>query len=107
MILKFLLLIFVILFVITISPVYAQHHSGSLSPPIDLDGLKVGVSTTLSPEDFSYGDAKTTNLSIRFFNTETNLNIPSVTYRVQILQDNNLLANEYFYDEDGKLEFNN
>ena len=104
MILKFLLLIFVILFVITISPVYAQHHSGSLSPPIDLDGLKVGVSTTLSPEDFSYGDAKTTNLSIRFFNTETNLNIPSVTYRVQILQDNNLLANEYFYDEDGKLD---
>ena len=100
MILKFLLLIFVILFVITISPVYAQHHSGSLAPPIDLDGLKVAVSTTLFPEDFSYGDAKTTNLSIRFFDTETNVNIPSVTYRVQIFQDNNLVANEYFYDEE-------
>ena len=103
MISKSLLLIFVILFIVTISPAYAQHHSGSLAPPIDLDGLKVGVSTTLFPEDFSYGDAKTTNLSIRFFDTETNVNIPSVTYRVQIFQDNNLVANEYFYDEDGTL----
>ena len=103
MISRSLLLIFAILFVVTISPAYAQHHSGSLSPPIDLDGLKVAVSTTLFPEDFSYGDAKTTNLSIRFFDTETNVNIPSVTYRVQIFQDNNLVANEYFYDEDGTL----
>jgi len=104
MIPKSFLLIFAILFIITISPAYAQHHSGSLAPPIDLDGLKVAVSTTLSPEDFSYGDAKTTNLSIRFFNTETNLNIPSVTYRVQIFQDSNLVASEYFYDEDGTLD---
>ena len=104
MISKFLLLIFAVLFVVTISPAYAQHHSGSLTPPIDLDGLKVAVSTTLFPEDFSFGDAKTTNLSIRFFDTETNVNIPSVTYRVQIFQDNNLVANEYFYDEDGTLD---
>jgi hypothetical protein len=104
MILKFLLAVFVILFVITISPAYAQHHSGSLAPPIDLDGLKVAVSTTLFPEDFSYGDSKTTNLSIRFFDSETNVNIPSVTYRVKIFQDSNLVANEYFYDEDGKLD---
>ena len=104
MISKFLLLIFAVLFVVTISPAYAQHHSGSLAPPIDLDGLKVAVSTTLFPEDFSYGDAKSTNLSIRFFDTETNVNIPSVTYRVQIFQDNNLVANEYFYDEDGTLD---
>ena len=104
MISRSFLLIFAILFVVTISPAYAQHHSGSLSPPIDLDGLKVAVSTTLYPEDFSYGDAKTTNLSIRFFDTETNVNIPSVTYRVQIFQDNNLVANEYFYDEDGTLD---
>jgi len=104
MISKFFLLIFVTLFIITISPAYAQHHSGSLAPPIDLDGLTVAVSTTLFPENFSYGDAKTTNLSIRFFDTETNVNIPSVTYRVQIFQDNNLVANEYFFDEDGKLD---
>ena len=71
MILKFILSIFVILFVLSITPAYAQHHSGSLSPPIDLDGLQVAVSTTLFPEDFSYGDSKSTNLSIRFFDSET------------------------------------
>ena len=49
MIPKSFLLIFAILFIITISPAYAQHHSGSLAPPIDLDGLKVAVSTTLNP----------------------------------------------------------
>ena len=53
MILKSILALFVVLFVISISPAYAQHHSGSLSPPIDLDGLKVAVSRTLLPEDFS------------------------------------------------------
>ena len=47
MILKFILSIFVILFVISITPAYAQHHSGSLAPPIDLDGLKVAVSTSI------------------------------------------------------------
>ena len=104
MTINYILILFAALFVISISPAYAQHHSGSLSPPIDLDGLKVAVSTTLFPEDFSYGDSKTTNLSIRFFDIETNVNIPSVTYRVQIFQDDNLVASEYFYDEDGKLD---
>ena len=104
MITRSVFLILAVLFVITISPAYAQHHSGSLAPPIDLDGLKVAVSTNLFPEDFSYGDAKTTNLSIRFFDTDTNVNIPSVTYRVQIFQDSNLVASEYFYDEDGTLD---
>jgi len=104
MILKSILAVFVVLFVISISPAYAQHHSGSLAPPIDLDGLQVAVSTTLFPEDFSYGDSKSTNLSIRFFDSETNVNIQSVTYRVKIFQDSNLVANEYFYDEDGKLD---
>ena len=104
MIMNYILIIFAVIFVIAISPAHAQHHSGSLSPPIDLDGFKVAVSTTLFPEDFSYGDSKTTNLSIRFFDIETNVNIPSVTYRVQIFQDDNLLASEYFYDEDGTLD---
>ena len=104
MILKFILAIFVVLFVFSITPAYAQHHSGALAPPIDLDGLKVAVSTTLFPEDFSFGDSKSTHLSIRFFDSETDVNIQSVTYRVKIFQENNLVANEYFYDEDGKLD---
>ena len=89
---------------ITFTPAFAQHHSGSLAPPIDFGGMQVALSSILSPEDFSFGDSKSANLSIRFFDSASNTNIKSVTYRVQIFQGDNLVANEYFYDEDGTLD---
>lgn len=104
MIPKLILIVFSILFVVSFSPVHAQHHSGSLAPPIDFDGLKVALTTILFPEDFTSGDSNNANLSIRFFDSETNANIKSVTYRVEIFHENNLVANEYFFDEDGKLD---
>ncbi|MGY5150090.1 MAG: hypothetical protein ACW9W3_08495 [Candidatus Nitrosopumilus sp. bin_68KS] len=104
MIEKWILGIVAILFLVTFSPAYAQHHSGSLAPPVDFDGLKVALSTILSPEDYSFSDSKNPNLSIRFFDSDTNTNIKSVTYRVQIFHEENLVANEYFYDDDGKLD---
>ena len=104
LILKLSLLALAVLFVISISPAYAQHHSGSLSPPVDFDGMSVALSSILSPEDFTFEDTESANLSIRFFDSQTNTNIPSVTYRVQIFQGDNLVASEYFYDEDGNLD---
>ena len=97
-------MIFAALFVISFSPSYAQHHSGALAPPIDLDGLKVSLSTILPPADFNYNETKNANLSIRFFDSDTNVNIKSVTYSVQIFQESNLVANEYFFDDDGQLD---
>ncbi|MBC8516374.1 MAG: peptidase [Nitrosopumilus sp.] len=104
MISKIILLILVGLVTISITPAYAQHHSGALAPPIDFDGLRVALTTILTPEDFVYGDSKSANLSIRFFDSETNKNIQSVTYRVQIFHEGTLVANEYFFDDDGKLD---
>lgn len=104
MIEKWILGISAVLLIFTFSPAYAQHHSGSLAPPVDFDGLKVALITILSPEDYSFPDAKNPNLSIRFFDSETNTNIKSVTYRVQIFHEDNLVANEYFFDDDGKLD---
>ena len=104
MILKIVLLILVGLFTISVTPAYAQHHSGSLAPPIDFDGLRVALTTILTPEDFIYGDSKSVNLSVRFFDSDTNTNIQSVTYRIQIFHEDNLVANEYFFDDDGKLD---
>ena len=75
MISKFILIILVGLFAISISPVYAQHHSGSLAPPVDFDGLRVDLTTILTPHDFIYEDSKSANLSIRFFDSNTNVNI--------------------------------
>ena len=102
---KITLIILAAIFVVSFSPVYAQHHSGALAPPIDFGGMQVALSSILTPEDFTLDDAKSANLSIRFFDSETNTNIKSVTYRVQIFQGENLVANEYFYDDDGKKPF--
>jgi hypothetical protein len=104
LILKLSLLVFASLFIISISPAYAQHHSGSLSPPVDFGGMPVALSSILSPEDFTFEDTKSANLSIRFFDSQTDTNITSVTYRIQIFQGDDLVANEYFYDEDGNLD---
>lgn len=104
MISSLILGIFAILFLVSFSPAYAQHHSGSLAPPVDFDGLKVALITALSPEDYTFTDTKNANLSIRFFDSETDSNIKSVTYRVQIFHEGNLVANEYFFDEDGNLD---
>ncbi len=104
MIQKLLLVSFALLLVVSFSPAYAQHHSGSLAPPVDFDGLKLALITVLTPEDFTFDDSENPNLSVRLFDSETNANIQSVTYRIQIFHGDNLVANEYFFDEDGKLD---
>lgn len=75
-----------------------------MAPPIDFGGMQVALSTILSPEDFTMEDAKNAILSVRFFDSQSDTNIESVTYRVQIFQGESLVANEYFYDDDGKLD---
>ena len=104
MIEKFLLIAFALLLAVSFSPAYAQHHSGSLAPPVDFDGLKLALIAALTPDNFTFGDSKNPLLSIRLFDSETNINVKSVTYRIQIFHGDNLVANEYFFDEDGKLD---
>ena len=104
MIRKLLLIALALSLAISFSPAYAQHHSGSLVPPIDFDGLKLALITALTPGDFTFGDSENPHLSIRLFDSDTNTNIQSVTYRIQIFHGDNLVANEYFFDEDGKLD---
>ena len=103
MILKAILTVFALSIIASFAPAHAQHHSGSLAPPVDFDGMAVALSSILSPEDYTVDESDSVNLSIRFFDSLTNTNIDSVTYRVQIFHGENLLANEYFFDEDGDL----
>lgn len=104
MIQKILLVSFAIILALSFSPAYAQHHSGSLAPPVDFDGLKMALITALTPEDFTFDGSENPNLSVRLFDSDTNINVQSVTYRIQIFHGDNLVANEYFFDEDGKLD---
>ena len=101
---KFLLIAFALILAVSFSPAYAQHHSGALAPPVDFDGLKLSLIALLTPDDFTVDDSENPNLSIRLFDSDTNVNVKSVTYRIQIFHGDNLVANEYFFDEDGKLD---
>ncbi|HET9009298.1 MAG TPA: peptidase [Nitrosarchaeum sp.] len=83
---------------------FAQHHGGQQAPPISFGTGEVTVSTTLIPADFTpekYADA---NLKIRFFDPTSNINIESVSYRVQIFYGTELVANQMFFDKDGELD---
>jgi len=98
--------LFYIILALTISfPLsFAQHHGGQQAPPISFGTGEVTVSTSLIPADFTpekYSDA---NLKIRFFDPTTNVNIESVSYRVQIFYGTQLVANQMFFDKDGELD---
>ncbi|MEK6930021.1 MAG: peptidase, partial [Thermoproteota archaeon] len=98
--------LFYIMLALTISfPLsFAQHHGGQQAPPISFGLGEVTVSTFLIPADFTpekYSDA---NLKIRFFDPMTNVNIESVSYRIQIFYGTQLVANQMFFDKDGELD---
>lgn len=82
---------------------FAQHHSGQQAPPITFGSGQVTVGAMLTPSDFTAGRDSSVDLNIRFFDTASNVNIESVTYRVQIFYGSDLVANQMFFDKDGDL----
>jgi len=101
---KLWLFYIIIALTITFPLSFAQHHGGQQAPPISFGTGEVTVSTSLLPADFTpekYSDA---NLKIRFFDPLTNVNIESVSYRVQIFYGTQLVANQMFFDKDGELD---
>ena len=80
------------------------HGLGSdVAPPISFAGMQVTVSTIMSPSDITVGEVDRANLQVRFFDQNTDTNLESVTYRVEVFQAGELLAREWFYDKDGEL----
>ncbi|MBM2851816.1 MAG: hypothetical protein HW420_363 [Candidatus Nitrosotenuis sp.] len=82
---------------------HAQHHSGQQAPPVSFGDKQVTVSAILEPADYTPGKGSA-NLKIRFFDSNTNTNIERVTYRVGILYNGQLVANQMFFDKDGELD---
>jgi len=93
-----------LIFTITFPLSFAQHHGGQQAPPISFGSGQVTVSTSLTPAEFIPGKNSDVNLNIRFFDISTNMNIQSVTYRVQIFYGTQLVANQMFFDKDGDLD---
>ena len=93
-----------LVFLLTFQLSFAQHHSGQQAPPISFGSGQVTVNTSLIPADFIPGKNSDVNLKIRFFDISTNMNIESVTYRIQIFYGTQLVANQMFFDKDGELD---
>ena len=83
--------------------VFGHGLGADQAPPIDFAGMLVTVSTIMSPSDITVGEVDRANLQVRFFDQDTNTNLESVTYRIQVFQAGELLAREIFYDKDGEL----
>ena len=83
--------------------VFGHGLGADVAPPISFAGMQVTVSTMMSPSDITVGEVDRANLQVRFFDQNTDTNLESVTYRVEVFQAGELLAREYFYDKDGEL----
>jgi hypothetical protein len=97
-------LLVLLVFAFSFPLVFAQHHGGEQAPPISFGDKKVTVSAVLDPPDFIPGKDGMATLKVRFFDSNTNTNIEHVTYRVQIFQGGNLVANQMFFDRNGEMK---
>jgi len=82
---------------------FGHGLGGDAAPPISFEGMQVTIFTELDPSDMTAGEVDSANISIRFYDMLTDLNLEQVTYRVEVWRAGDLLARNYFYDEDGTL----
>ena len=83
---------------------FAHGLGGDQAKPISFGDMEVTVRTQLSPSDITVGEIDSANMQVRFFDTLTDKNLDQVTYRIEIWQNNELLARNLFYDNDGRLD---
>ena len=83
--------------------VFGHGLGGDVAPPISFEGMQVTVSTQLTPSDITVGEVDSANMAVRFFDQSTDENLNSVTYRVEIYRAGELLAQNFFFDDDGEL----
>ena len=90
---------------VTVVPDVLGHGGGSdQAKPISFAGMEVTVRTEITPSDITQGDIDDVNMSIRFFDILTDTTLEKVTYRVEVWQNEELLARNMFYDPDGTLD---
>ena len=101
-------LIITIIGVFTISAIipdaFGHGLGGDQAPPISFGDMEVTVRTQLSPSDITVGEIDSANMQIRFFDTLTDKNLDQVTYKIELWQSGELLARNFFYDDDGRLD---
>ena len=82
---------------------FGHGLGGDAAPPISFEGMEVTIFTQLDPADMTAGEVDSATISIRFFDMLSDENLEHVTYRVEVWRSGDLLARNYFYDDDGTL----
>jgi len=82
---------------------FGHGLGGDAAPPISFEGMQVTIFTQLDPADMTAGEVESANIAIRFYDMLTDQNLEQVTYRVEVWRSGDLLARNYFYDDDGEL----
>ena len=82
---------------------FGHGLGGDAAPPISFEGMEVTIFTQLDPADMTAGEVDSANIAIRFYDMLTDQNLEQVTYRVEVWRSGDLLARNYFYDDDGEL----
>ncbi|WP_205098759.1 peptidase, partial [Candidatus Nitrosotenuis uzonensis] len=99
-----LLALFFIIVIPSAGVVYGHGLGMDMAPPIDFEGMQVTILTTLEPRDMTVGKVDSANIGVRFYDTLTDKNLNSVTYRVEVWQNDKLHARNLFFDKDGQLD---
>ncbi len=101
-------LLFTIIGVFSISLIlpdaFGHGLGGDQAKPISFDGMEVTVRTQLTPSDITVGEIESANMQIRFFDMLTDKNLKNITYRIDLYQNGELLAGNFWYDDDGRLD---
>jgi len=98
-----IILIGIFLVPLLVTDVFGHGLGGDVAPPISFEGMQVTVSTQLTPSDITVGEVDSANMAVRFFDQTTDENLNSVTYRIEIWRAGELLARNFFFDDDGEL----
>jgi len=96
-----LLLTIVVLFTVTLF--FNDVLADEAPPGVDFSGMNLVVNADLEPPYLTGNESDKKSLSIGIFDTNTNQNLKKITIRVEIWQDDELLARNLFYDIDGIL----
>jgi hypothetical protein len=83
---------------------FGHGLGGDQAEPISFGDMEVTVRTQLSPSDITVGEIDSANMQVRFFDTLTDENLDKVTYRIEVWQNGEFLAGNFFYDDDGRLD---
>ncbi len=98
-----LYLLAVLFLAFAVLPAFAHGGGPYDEVTLNLDDRNVTISTMIHPADLTAESLDDARFTVNFFDNDTQKNFDNVTYKLAIYKHGDLLANNYFYAENGML----